>query len=111
MTGRQLNPTLPSKGCIVFCPHEARGGQRTGKISSQRSSIYMFSFFVLSHPPPSLAHFSMSTDPSARGSEGGGEERGKDLQKRGIFHNNKFRPCIDFCSVLQSCLHHFAEKS
>lgn len=114
VTRWQLNAVLPSKGCMFFA-RTGRGGQRTGKISSQRfvnlSVVFFFVLFFSSHlwlislcPPISLRG-------QARGSEGGGKERGKGLQKRGIFHSNRFRPCNDFCSVLQSCLPHFAEKS
>lgn len=75
MTGRQLNPLVPSNGCIVFCPHRARGSAHRKDFKSTFVNLYCL-FFWCFFPPPSLAHFSMPTDFSARGSEGGGKEGG-----------------------------------
>lgn len=74
MTGLQLNPLVPSKGCIVFCPHRARvSAQERFQVNVRQLILFIFWCFF---PLPSLAHFSMPTESSARGSEGGGKEGG-----------------------------------
>lgn len=83
VTGRQLNAVLPSKGCMFFA-RTGRGGQRTGKISSQRFVNLSVVFFFVLFFFPSLAHFSMPTDLSTRTSEGErgrGERKGEGLTK------------------------------
>lgn len=49
VTGRQLNPGVPSNSCVFFCPHEARGSaSRKKRSKSTVRHSYLFSFFLAS---------------------------------------------------------------
>lgn len=52
VTGRQLNPGLPSKGCMFVLPARSEGvSVCTERFQVNASSSDMSSFFVLSFPP------------------------------------------------------------
>lgn len=75
VTRWQLNAVLPSKGCMFFA-RTGRGGQRTGKISSQRfvnlSVVFFFcAFFLPIFGSFLYAHRSLYEDKRGGAREGG----------------------------------------
>lgn len=96
MTGRQLNALVPSKGCMFFAPHGARG-QRTGKISGQRFVnlylVFFLHFFLPIFGSFLFAHRSLRKD--KRGGAREGEKKGGRAYK-----SEEFFTAIGFALVV-----------